>query len=196
MPRKRTTSALPGRQADAEAEVTPLSKTRLKQQMHELQALGKRLIPLGADRLASLPLDDRLRDAIIDAGRISDHEGLRRQLQFIGKLMRGADADAIRAALDADSQVTRAQTSLLHACERWRESLLEDPSALARFVALYRPVDNLGALVEAARLERSRGQAPAAYRRLFRAIHRCLAPTPAGSPGDPSGAAETDGGSA
>ncbi len=155
---------------------SPTSKTRRKQQMHELQALGKRLIPLSPERLAALPLAERLRDAILAARRIRDHEGLRRQVQFIGKLMRDADADAIRTALDADSLASRAQTGLLHACEHWREALLENPQALAEFVARHRPDEDLAPLIAAVHAERERGLAPAAYRKLFRAIHRALAP--------------------
>lgn len=82
--------------ADADA---PPSKTERKRAMHELQALGERLIDLAPDHLADLALPERLADAIAQARGITKHEGRRRQLQFIGKLMRDVDPEPLRAAL-------------------------------------------------------------------------------------------------
>jgi len=77
------------------------SKTRLKQQMHELQRLGERLAALTPTQLARIELPEALREQIELARRITAREGLRRQLQYVGRLMRTADADAIRASLAA-----------------------------------------------------------------------------------------------
>src|SRR5689334_5658675 len=77
------------------------SKTQLKQQMHDLQALGQQLAELPAERLRDIELPERLRDALDEFKRTRSHEGRRRQLQFIGKLMRGVDPEPLRAALDA-----------------------------------------------------------------------------------------------
>lgn len=75
------------------------SKTRRKRDMHELQALGESLVALDDDEIERLPIDERLADAVRDARSIRSHEGRRRQLQFIGRLMRDVDADALRTAL-------------------------------------------------------------------------------------------------
>ena len=77
------------------------SKTRLKRQMHELQRLGERLAALTPAQLARVELPEALREQIELARRITAREGLRRQLQYVGRLMRTADADAIRASLAA-----------------------------------------------------------------------------------------------
>ncbi|HWY73643.1 MAG TPA: ribosome biogenesis factor YjgA [Burkholderiaceae bacterium] len=77
------------------------SKTRLKQQMHELQRLGEQLAALPPAQLARIELPEKLREQIELARRITAREGLRRQLQYVGRLMRTVDADAIRAALAA-----------------------------------------------------------------------------------------------
>lgn len=75
------------------------SKTQRKREMHELQTLGEGLVALEADQIARLPVDERLVDALLQARAIRSREGRRRQLQFIGRLMRDVDADALRAAL-------------------------------------------------------------------------------------------------
>lgn len=75
------------------------SKTQRKREMHELQALGESLVALDDDELDRLPIDERLADAVREARGTRSHEGRRRQLQFIGRLMRAVDADALRAAL-------------------------------------------------------------------------------------------------
>ena len=75
------------------------SKTRRKRDMHELQALGESLVALDDGEIDRLPIDERLADAVREARTIRSHEGRRRQMQFIGRLMREVDADALRAAL-------------------------------------------------------------------------------------------------
>jgi ribosome-associated protein len=75
------------------------SKSQVKRDMAELQALGEQLTRLPDSQLATIALEDDLREALAELKRIKSHEARRRQVQLIGKLMRGADADAIRAAL-------------------------------------------------------------------------------------------------
>jgi ribosome-associated protein len=87
--------------ADAPAAPQPPSKTRLKREMHELQRLGERLVALAPAQLQRIELPERLREQIEMARRITAREALRRQLQYVGRLMRDADADAIRARLAA-----------------------------------------------------------------------------------------------
>jgi ribosome-associated protein len=122
------------------AAPTRESKTRRKQVMHDLQALGEALVDVEPRRLAELGLPETLADAIGQARRITAHEGRRRQMQYVGRLMRGVDPEPIRAALDRWNQVPRAEKERFAALEAWRTRLLEDPSAIDRFVASRSPV--------------------------------------------------------
>ncbi|HEX7718587.1 MAG TPA: ribosome biogenesis factor YjgA, partial [Woeseiaceae bacterium] len=112
------------------------SKSARKRQHLALQELGEALIRLGRADLESMPLDDNLLEAVIDAGGIQSHSALRRQRQLIGKLMRDADADVIRASLTALGQADRNATGLFHSAERWRDRILaEGAPAVAEFAA-------------------------------------------------------------
>jgi ribosome-associated protein len=84
------------------------SKTELKRQMHELQRLGEQLVGLSPARLQRIDLPERLREQVEAARRIKSREGLRRQLQYIGRLMRAADAESIRAELAAPRRKSEA----------------------------------------------------------------------------------------
>ncbi len=118
-----------GRVSDAKP-----SKSARKRQHLALQELGEALIRLGRADLETMPLDDSLLEAVIDAGSIQSHSALRRQRQLIGKLMRDADADAIRASLAALGQADRNATGLFHSAERWRDRILaEGIRAVAEF---------------------------------------------------------------
>jgi ribosome-associated protein len=108
-----------GRVSDAKP-----SKSARKRQHLALQELGEALIRLGRADLECMPLDDSLLEAVIHAGSIQSHSALRRQRQLIGKLMRDADAEAIRASLAALGQADRNATGLFHSAERWRDRIL------------------------------------------------------------------------
>lgn len=132
------------------------SKTELKRASHELQALGESLLDLADDRLAGLGLPEPLLDALRQARRMRSHEARRRQLQLVGKLMRGAGEPAQDAARDAIAEIRlgRAHDSLaLHRAEQWRAELIADESATARFAAEHPHSDlqRLRALVRQAR---------------------------------------------
>lgn len=102
------------------------SKSARKREMTELQTIGERLTRLPTKQLARIPIDDpRLRDAVELARRIRDRSGLRRQLQYIGKLMRDLDSTPIREALDALDRSHRADTAEFHRLEALRDTLLE-----------------------------------------------------------------------
>ena len=117
---------------DSQRDEKP-SKTRLKQTMHELQTLGMRLTKLTEAQLAEIDLPDNLREAVHNARRITKHEARRRQMQFIGRLMRETDPVPIRAKLDYWSGQSTESVGELHRIERWRERLLEDDGALTEF---------------------------------------------------------------
>jgi ribosome-associated protein len=154
------------------------SKTRLKQEAHELQALGEALAELSAERLEALDLDESLLDALRAWSRTRTHEGRRRQRQYIGKLMRGVDVEPLRAAVAAARLGPARDALALHEAERWRDELIAHDDALTRWLDAHPRADaqRLRSLVRNARLEvhdpaaspdarRGRG-----YRELFRFI--------------------------
>lgn len=129
------------------------SKTQLKQQMLQLQQLGLALTELPPQALGAIALPERLLDAIVEFKRTHSHEGRRRQLQFIGKLMRAVDPDPVRAAVDAHTLGSAADAMRLHEAERWRLELVRDDQALARWMVSFPGSDmqRLRSLVRAAR---------------------------------------------
>jgi ribosome-associated protein len=158
--------------SQAVQEAEGYSKTRRKAEMSALQELGEALLSLGPARRAELDLPERLAEALDEAQRIKQREARRRQLQFIGRLMRDVDAAPIRIQLALWADAPNAEKARLHALERWRERLLADRGALDRLCAERPEADRarLATLIEAAHAERARGQPPRAYRELFRAL--------------------------
>jgi len=148
------------------------SKTARKKAMHDLQSLGVALVALDPARLDSLGLPERLVEAIAQARTITKHEGRRRQLQYVGRLMRGVDPEPIRHRLDQWAHGHALDSARQHDLEQWRDQLIAEPAALdllaARWPRLDRP--RFRALIAKARDERERGQPPHAFRELFREL--------------------------
>jgi len=146
-----------------------ISKTRRKRQMKELQDVGAQLVTLSDEQLARLELPEALRDAVRDCKRFTKHEARRRQMQYIGRIMRDIDAGPIAAQLAAMTAPTRRQSALFHAAERWRSEMLADPAAIARFLHEFPEADPhaLRKLLADARDERDAERAPRHYRELF-----------------------------
>ncbi|OGA99660.1 MAG: ribosome-associated protein [Burkholderiales bacterium RIFCSPHIGHO2_12_FULL_61_11] len=169
----------------AAEEVGPPSKTQLKAEADEKQALGEALLSLRADLMARLDLPAKLLDAIAEAKRITHFEGRRRQLQFIGKLMRPLDAAPIREAI-AEQQGGSAQLTLtLHLAEQWRDQLIGSDEALGRWLTEHPDTDSqqLRALIRQARKDakadkpESAGEAPRhgkPYREIFQMVKQAL----------------------
>jgi ribosome-associated protein len=129
------------------------SKSELKRQAHEQQALGEALAALTDAALAATPMAEGLRDAIAELRRTRSHEGRRRQMQYIGKLMRDADVQPLREAVAA-AQLGRAHDALaLHRAEQWRSELVANDEALTRWMAAHPQTDlqQLRALIRNAR---------------------------------------------
>lgn len=151
------------------------SKTQLKRESHALQELGEAAADLPEARLVALPIPEALLDAILTYKRTRSHEGRRRQLQYVGKLMRANDVGPIQDAVDA-LRLGRAQDSLaLHEAERWRAELIASDDALTRWAAAHPKADlqRLRVLLRNARKD----AAPApeqrngrAYRELFKLL--------------------------
>jgi ribosome-associated protein len=149
-----------------------VSKTRRKREMHELQVLGAALVELPEAQLHAMALDPGLLAAILEAKRIKSHEAKRRQMQYIGRLMRDVDAAPIRARM-AELEGSSAQATARHRrLEAWRERLIGDDEALTAFAAEHPGADiqALRALIRNARKEASLGKPPHAYRELFRLL--------------------------
>jgi len=131
------------------------SKTALKKQAHEQQALGEALAALPEARLAALDMPEALRDALHEYQRTRSHEGRRRQRQHIGKLMRQADVAPLQEAVAA-AQLGRAHDALaLHRAEHWRVELVASDEALTRWLAEHPATDaqQLRTLIRNARKE-------------------------------------------
>lgn len=131
------------------------SRTQRKNASHDLQDLGEALARLPDDRLATLEAPELLIEAVREYKRTRSHEGRRRQMQYIGKLMRKADPEPLREAVAA-MQVPHARDTLaLHQAEHWRETLIANDEAVTRFLAEFPGSDSqqLRSLVRAARKE-------------------------------------------
>ena len=152
------------------------SKTRRKQEMHELQDLGVALVALDPRRLATLQLPEKLVDAIALARTITRHEARRRQMQFIGRLMRDIDAAPLRVALVTWAEGPQRERARFALLERWRDRILDEAGGLDAFIEAYpsAPRDALAALVDDVRAERAHGAPPRKSRALFRELTRIV----------------------
>ena len=141
--------------------------------MSELQDVGAALVKLSPEQLARFDLPENLREAVLACKRFNKHEAVRRQMQYIGRLMRDIDAAPIVEQLRAMESPSRKQTALLHLAERWRELMLEDPQNIDRFAREFPEADakRLRALASAAQEERSAKRAPKHFRELFHMIN-------------------------
>jgi ribosome-associated protein len=157
-----------------------VSKTRRKQEMHELQALGADLARLPEAQLRSIELPEKLREALLEAKRITSHEAKRRQMQYVGRLMRGLDPEPIRARLGEIEGSSARATARHRRLEAWRERLLADDAALTEFAAEHPGADlqTLRTLIRNARKEAGEGKPPRAHRELFRTLKAIESSTP------------------
>jgi ribosome-associated protein len=154
-----------------EAEQRP-SKSARKRAMTELQDLGKELVALSVDQIKKIDMPEDLRTAVRDARRITQHEAHRRQLQYIGKLMRGIDPEPLQAALDEINGVSAAATARMHALERLRTRFLADEKVIGEIAAAHPGADlqYLRQLRRNALKEQELGKPPRAFRELFRVL--------------------------
>jgi ribosome-associated protein len=149
-----------------------VSKTKRKKEMHELQALGVALVDLPESQLAAMRIDEELRQAVLEAKRIKSHEGKRRQLQYIGRLMRDIDPVPLRAQLDALTGHSAQEAARHRRLEALREKLLANDEALTAYIAEHAGADlqALRTLIRNARREQKEGRPPRAFRELFRLL--------------------------
>lgn len=150
------------------------SKSQKKREMNALQDLGESLVALSADQLKKIDLPDDLRAAVRDAQRFGSHGARRRQMQYIGKLMRAIEPAPIQAALDEINGVSAAANARLHWLERQRQRLLENETVIGEIAREYPGTDiqhlrqlRRNALKEQ---EQEQGKPPRAFREIFQVL--------------------------
>lgn len=148
------------------------SKSQRKREMHALQDLGEQLVALSVERLRKVPMPEELFDAVRDAQRFTAHGARRRQMQYIGKLMRSVEVEPIRAALDAFKNVSKEEIARHHRLERLRDEFLADEKVAGRIVELWPQADlqHLRTQRRNALKEREQNKPPRAYREIFRIL--------------------------
>jgi ribosome-associated protein len=161
--------------SEFEQEYDRPSKSQLKREMTALQKLGAELIAEPRDRVKRIPMPEDVRDAILECQLIKDHEGRRRQLQYVGKKMRTldeAELAVIQRTIDSWKGLSKADTAAMHALERRREKLLTDDAALTELLAQYPEVNaqQLRTLIRNARKEQAENRPPKAYREIFQIL--------------------------
>lgn len=187
----------PDQELDDFGDSSRPSKSALKRQSHDLQSLGLELSELPVGRIAALALPESLSDALLEFRRIRSHEGRRRQLQLIGKLMRQVDPEPVREAVAAFKLGSAKETLALHEAERWRDDLIARDEALSDWLERFPETDaqQLRSLVRQARKDKpapdqdaiSRGLAPRqsrAYREVFQLVREQLRAAQAGAEGE------------
>ena len=158
-----------------EQEYERPSKSELKRQMSELQKLGEELVAEPRDRVKRVPMPEDVKDAILMCQTITNHEGRRRQMQFVGKKMRTLDEEelaVIRRTIDSWKGMSKSDTAFLHAMERRRDKLLADDNALTVLLGEHPELDvqHLRTLIRNARKEQAENKPPKAYREIFQIL--------------------------
>lgn len=164
-----------------EQEYERPSKSELKRQMTALQKLGEELIAEARDRIKRMPMPEDVREAILECQLITDHEGRRRQTQYVGKKMRTLEEHelaAIQKMLDSWKGASKSETAALHAIERKRDKLLADDKVLTVLLEQnpHLEAQHLRTLIRNARKEQAENKPPKAYRELFQILKSLQAP--------------------
>ena len=151
------------------------SKSQLKREMTALQKLGEELIVESRDRVKRVPMPEDVRDAILECQQIKDHEGRRRQTQYVGKKMRTLEPHEIaeiQKTLDSWRGLSKADTAAMHALERHRDRLLKDDGALTELMAKHPELDvqQVRTMIRNARKEQAESKPPKAYREIFQLL--------------------------
>lgn len=151
------------------------SKSEAKRQSNELQKLGEQLVEAPRDRVKRVEMPEDVKEAILTCQTITNHEGRRRALQFVGKKMRTLDEEEvaiIQRTIDSWKGASKAETAALHALERRREKLLADDKALTQLLEENPELDvqHLRTLIRNARKEQAENKPPKAYREIFQIL--------------------------
>jgi ribosome-associated protein len=160
------------------------SKSQLKREMTALQELGEELVSQPKERVMRVPMPEDVREVILECQKIKDHEGRRRQLQYVGKKMRSLEPEevaAIQKVLDSWKGASKAETAAMHALERRREKLLTDDKALTELLGQHPELNaqQLRTLIRNARKEQAENKPPKAYREIFQILKQLQKPADA-----------------
>lgn len=160
------------------------SKSQLKRESTALQQLGEELVSQPKDRVMRVPMPEDVREVILECQKIKDHEGRRRQMQFVGKKMRTLEEDeiaAIQKVIDSWKGASKAETAAMHALEKRRDKLLADDKALTELKEQHPQIDvqQLRTLIRNARKEQAESKPPKAYREIFQILKQLQAPSKA-----------------
>lgn len=158
-----------------EQEYERPSKSQLKREMTALQKLGEELVEQARERVKRVPMPEDVRDAILECQQIKDHEGRRRQMQYVGKKMRTLDEEEvalIQKTIDSWKGASKSETAAMHALERQREKLLADDNVLTELLSANPQLDvqQLRTLIRNARKEQAENKPPKAYREIFQIL--------------------------
>jgi ribosome-associated protein len=149
-----------------------ISKTKLKAEADAAQDIGKKLIDLPKDRLIKLNLPEALFEAVTEAKRITANGAIRRQKQYIGRLMRDIDIAPIVDQLQRWEGKHNEESAKFHTLERWRERLLTQETAVSEYIAANPQVDSqqLRTLIRNAQREEAAQKPPKSSRELFKLL--------------------------
>ncbi len=157
-----------------------LSKTAVKKEMLDLQKIGVELIDLPESQLKKMLLSQKLLHAVLEARKFKSHGAKKRQMLYVGRLMRETDPAPIREQLDAINGNSAQATAAHRRLEAWRAKLLADDHALTEFAAAFPGSDlqALRALIRNTRKEQKEARPPRSYRELFRLMKACSSSKP------------------
>ncbi|MFZ6734820.1 ribosome biogenesis factor YjgA [Undibacterium sp. Ji42W] len=161
--------------SEFEPEYDRPSKSQLKREMTALQKMGQELVEQARERVKRVPMPEDVREAILICQQIKDHEGRRRQMQYVGKKMRTldeAEIALIQKTIDSWKGASKSETAAMHALERRREKLLADDGALTELMAEHPHLDvqQLRTMIRNARKEQAENKPPKAYREIFQIL--------------------------
>jgi len=151
------------------------SKSQRKRDMLALQKLGEQLVAEPAHRVKRVSMPDNVRDAILECQQIRDHEGRRRQLQYVGKKMRELTEEeiaTIQRTVEGWKGQSKADTAAMHALEKQRDKLLANDTALTDLLRDHPDLNaqELRTLIRNARKEQAENKPPKAFREIFQIL--------------------------
>lgn len=157
---------------DDDDELELISKSQIKREAEAAQVLGERLISLRQEQIEQLELPEKLYDAVMEARRLTSNGAIRRQKQYIGKVMRNIELVSIQAKLDDWDGSNRADTAKFHRLERWRDRLLADDNTIGDLMQEYPNLDvqQMRTLIRNARKEQAASKPPKSSREIFKLL--------------------------
>jgi ribosome-associated protein len=152
------------------------SKSELKRRMSALQKIGEQLAAMPFERVKHSPASEKLIQAIEEYHHSKSHEGRRRQRQYVGKVMRNEDGQALADWINGETLDQKLEVTRMHAAEQWRDRMLAEPSLLTSFIEHYPEAKNadLHALIRNARLEKEKNKPPKSARELYKLLKQFI----------------------